>query len=135
MHLVLAAHNSAAAQGEPGLGGYWSSGGCADFDEGWGNWGEARALFGMDGECKGATPLLPPTPAQRGAFRPYRPPGNTDSLPVFFRLRGVRCACAGEPDRVLGVFHVGVSTKYAQLTTKYARTPTTGWEGKTTWLE
>ena len=59
MHLVLAAHNSAAAQGEPGLGGYWSSGGCADFEEGWGNWGEARALFGMDGECKGAGPPIP----------------------------------------------------------------------------
>ena len=74
MHLVLAAHNSAAAQGEPGLGGYWSSGGCADFDEGWGNWGEARALFGMDGECKGATPLLPQPLLKKRSFPPLSSP-------------------------------------------------------------
>lgn len=88
MHLVL------ASQGD-GLAGYWSSGGCADFNDGWGNSPEAKKMFGMDGECK------------------------------------------GEPDRVLGIFHVGVTQeqRYEQLTgPKYGRTPTGEWSSRVKWL-
>ena len=88
MWLVLASQGA-------GLGGYWSSGGCADFNEGWGNSPEAKKMFGMDGECK------------------------------------------GQPDRVLGVFHVGVTkeTRYEQLTgPKYGRKPTGEWASRVTWL-
>ena len=88
MWLVLASQGA-------GLGGYWSSGGCADFNEGWGNSPEAKEMFGMDGECK------------------------------------------GQPDRVLGVFHVGVTkeTRYEQLTgPKYGRKPTGEWASRVTWL-
>ena len=38
MHLVLCSQGG-------GLGGYWSSGGCGDFTEGWGNCAEAKKLF------------------------------------------------------------------------------------------
>ena len=88
MHLVLASQGG-------GLGGYWSSGGCADFNDGWGNCPEAKNMFGMDGEYK------------------------------------------GEPDRVLGIFHVGVikESRYEQLTgPKYGRKPTGEWESTVTWL-
>lgn len=88
MHLVLASQGG-------GLGGYWSSGGCADFNEGWGNSVEAKKMFGMDGECQ------------------------------------------GEPDRVLGIFHVGVAkeSRYEQLTgPKYGRKPTGEWSSHVTWL-
>lgn len=44
MHLVLAAY---------GLGGYWSSGGCADVDEGWGSSAAIKRMLGVDGEVQG----------------------------------------------------------------------------------
>ena len=89
MHLVLCSQGG-------GLGGYWSSGGCADFNDGWGNCAEAKKLFGMEGDLN------------------------------------------GEPDRVLGIFHVGVTKdegRYTQLTgPKYGRKPTGSWGSRVTWL-